>query len=684
MTFTYPSVSSSNDSGSSYQGIIDAFNAIREREGEIRKYYPASYQGIIQAIVDLQKWGTADTGDLPTNWEPVYDNDGNLIGGNINPLPKNGDLWFDTRQGRLFIWLDDGYYQCNGADGIPKVSSTQPAQEVPGSLWFNTGNSALYIWNGSNWLQVTAPTGFSTANLPLSNPTTATFTNAGNTLPAMNGQTQEDYNQWLYSALTTLESGHEATASMAQGTTLPSSGDDGELFYKTDTHTLYVCENNNFYPATPYPDISNDVSINALENKDSSQDVTIAALESEVDGLTADVGNLQARPANTYTLGTAGQQGGGDGFTPGIWLKEANGALTGVNISGAGAIAVAEGQAGITIAAAAIETSIAALEADHVCQTELQAVEADVAALEQTVATFGTTQSALSTDLAAIQAGIAALPSAADVQARLSAAGGTLAGLIDMAGNKIENLPTPTAPFDAVNRQYVDTMDQSIRNDTVAKTNSVFQSFKVNNTAVGTPGIDFSASANYGSEALKFKTFSPAGNHYVTFGTSSNPYEYSWNYGSDEAFNWVKGGNRVFSIGDKAYAKELVLADLSANALGPVYTNQVDVRSTLASLQTQIDSSNSTSAGLQTQINNINYDTDTKNVFYSDAAPTVPLEDGDLWFDSYNLRLNVRHGGAWVFPDRVEDTQLKTALLNAVNTSSDYATLKANLITALS
>ena len=41
-------------------------------------------------------------------------------------------------------------------------------------------------------------------------------------------------------------------------------------------------------------------------------------------------------------------------------------------------------------------------------------------------------------------------------------------------------------------------------------------------------------------------------------------------------------------------------------------------------------------------------------------------------------------GEVWVYPDRVEDTALKTALLNAVNTSTDYASLKSNLITALS
>ena len=69
MTFTYPSTSSSNETSSSFKGIIDAFNALRESQGETSRYYPPNYQGIIKAIVELQKWGTADTSEYPPGWE---------------------------------------------------------------------------------------------------------------------------------------------------------------------------------------------------------------------------------------------------------------------------------------------------------------------------------------------------------------------------------------------------------------------------------------------------------------------------------------------------------------------------------------------------------------------------------------------------------------------------------------
>jgi hypothetical protein len=45
--------------------------------------------------------------------------------------------------------------------------------------------------------------------------------------------------------------------------------------------------------------------------------------------------------------------------------------------------------------------------------------------------------------------------------------------------------------------------------------------------------------------------------------------------------------------------------------------------------------------------------------------------------------MNVRHGGYWLFPDRVEDLALKADLFNAVQTSTDFDTLKIKLLAVL-
>tara|TARA_R110002012_G_scaffold163971_1_gene326379 strand:+ start:2286 stop:4328 length:2043 start_codon:yes stop_codon:yes gene_type:complete len=679
VTFTYPSTSSSNETSSSFKGIIDAFNALRESQGETSRYYPPNYQGIIKAIVELQKWGTADTSEYPPGWEIETDGSGNITGGSFNPAPKNGDLWFDERQGRLFVWLDDAYYQANGADGIPTVDATPPTQEVIGALWYNTGNSALYIWNGTTWDQVTAPTGFSTANLMLSTPTTASFTTPGNTLTATTATTQEDFNQWAYAALLELEGVADGSATLATGTTLPGSGTDGELFYKTNNQTLYVYENSNWHPSTPYPDISSDSAITALQTADTGLNTDIEAVEADIASLQTDVGNLQARPAKTYSLGTSATQGAGDGITPGIWLKDNGGVLTGVNINAAGSILVAEGANGITIGAAAIETAIADIEADYLVTADKVELESEITAIEQAVAGFSVTASTLSADVAAIQTALSALPSAADVAERFSASGGTLSGAINMGNHRINGVGAPVENSDAATKKYIDDRETVMRNDLVTKLSNAFTQVKINNTDTALAGIDFSDSAVYGSKAMKFKSAVPTGmgTHYATFGTSDKPYEYSWEYGSNESFNYVHNNTRVFAVADKAYAKDLILCALDANAAGPLYNNPVDVRAKLAELETAKNS-------MQTTIDNIVIEAGTKNIYYSDTAPnSTLLEDGDIWFDSGNLRLTVRHQGVWVFPDRVEDVALKSALYSAVSTASDFDTLKLKLMAAL-
>ena len=106
---TVTSTSSSNQSASGYQGIVDAFNLLREQNGETRNNYDASYQGIIKAILDLKKWGNAYSGEFPPGWEIITDESGDITGGTWNPTPENGTLWFDGRVGRLFVWQDDGF-----------------------------------------------------------------------------------------------------------------------------------------------------------------------------------------------------------------------------------------------------------------------------------------------------------------------------------------------------------------------------------------------------------------------------------------------------------------------------------------------------------------------------------------------------------------------------------------------
>ncbi len=70
----------------------------------------------------------------------------------------NGQLWFDTRQGRLFVWQEDDWYQTNGADGLPIITDDGSAPEVdyvvPGQFWYDKLNNNLYIWAGERLSQM--------------------------------------------------------------------------------------------------------------------------------------------------------------------------------------------------------------------------------------------------------------------------------------------------------------------------------------------------------------------------------------------------------------------------------------------------------------------------------------------------------------------------------------------------
>ena len=135
----------------SYGGIVAAIEDAKMAMGcGTPKAYPHNFAGIIAAIEDLAKCfnegNNNDVGPTPPGWEIIIDIDGS-IDGIWGQEPADGNLWFDTRQGRLFVSIDGDYYQTNGGDGLAYVSESVPAvQPVIGSTWYDTYNEILYVW----------------------------------------------------------------------------------------------------------------------------------------------------------------------------------------------------------------------------------------------------------------------------------------------------------------------------------------------------------------------------------------------------------------------------------------------------------------------------------------------------------------------------------------------------------
>ena len=94
------------------------------------------------------------------------------IGGDWQQEPLDGTLWFDTRQGRLFVAAEGQYWQTNGGDGLAHVSASAPTNPpVIGSTWFDTVNQVLYVFVGNGLWEIVKGAGeitLTTATLPLS------------------------------------------------------------------------------------------------------------------------------------------------------------------------------------------------------------------------------------------------------------------------------------------------------------------------------------------------------------------------------------------------------------------------------------------------------------------------------------------------------------------------------------
>jgi hypothetical protein len=138
-----------------YSGVTDALSNLVLRNGSVAKDYQPNFQGIVDGINDISReWSGAQPGLYPPGWA-TSESGGVTTGAYVN-APTNGQLWFDTRHGRLMVYVEDGFYQANGADVLTRVSNTQPTtvQSIEGALWYQPSTTNLYLFDGANWINI--------------------------------------------------------------------------------------------------------------------------------------------------------------------------------------------------------------------------------------------------------------------------------------------------------------------------------------------------------------------------------------------------------------------------------------------------------------------------------------------------------------------------------------------------
>ena len=491
-----------------------------------------------------------------------------IIDGEGNPEwiwatePRDGELWYDTRQGRLFIALDNEYYQTNGADGLAQVTddSVAPTTPVIGQFWWDLSTKTLYIFDGfwfdedgevkgvhepgytPVWRVVTDAEGGgstqTTATLPLADAGNYSTLGFGTVLPTVDTSgwlVQKDINQYLFTAIQSLEAGIETGElerfEVTLDTASPANPKAGDLWYDTanlelsiyykDTHTSQWVPTNVNY--------NYDAQITILENLIATERVERTAADT----------SLTSTIASTVANSTL--------------VQELQTKLTTVELE----IAVRP----------IIDTTL------FNTAESAYALSQRVSSLETAAPDYALVQSKAdaSTQYAVLNAAVSSLATSARL-AEVSASIPSIVGLAKTAEvtDAIANITTEYLPR------------------TGGTLSGAFVSEKEDMTKAT---FDFSGQKWYGYNTHKYLTnaLTPS---YASFGTNENYNEYAWNFTANEDFCWVyNDSNKVFSITKEGPAcSTLYLADFhDNNASGRVISNKIDVKDRLVRYQSAFE-----------------------------------------------------------------------------------------------
>ena len=531
----------------SYGGIVAAINQLRSKQGLAYKAYDSSFQGVVEAIRDLQVLGNVDYGELPPGWG--IDAGGN---GDWQYIPKNGSLWFDERQGRLFVWMDDDYYQTNGQDGLTFVGSTPPDEEVIGAQWYNPNTGALYVYDGENWRLIDIAGTLTTEDMQL-NAITETFASAlaGDTVtPYSNGgatATQGSYNRWVARALEELENevaAHKAEPIVHVSDTAPTSSVEGDLWFDTSDLNLYAYyvdnDSGQWVPAfNSLQDNAEFVALqNSLSNLSGNTTLQYIQLGNRIDNL----------PLANYALNT-------DLATAQNTLNDSITALS-TTVGDVSRFAT------LTTLTDNIQT----------LNNRIDVVEAQEPDLSNLA-----TSAELSSAVTGLNTSITDLNSASTTYVDTKAAEVT-ALIPDVSGK-------------------ADTADLQAFINTAAQTyfprqgGTLDGTFGMQKSDIALPSFDFSSAHYYGNKVFKFRTNSISEN-YTEFGTNNVPWEYAWTFGSNEDFCWKHtDAGKVFSINEDGPAcHKLTIGDFSVNnGGGRRLSNKIEVGEALRTHQSVLE-----------------------------------------------------------------------------------------------
>lgn len=68
--------------------------------------------------------------------------------------PTTGSLWFDSDDGKTYVYYDSYWVEIGGNPQAVTISDTAPASPITGQIWYKSDNGATYIYYDSFWVEV--------------------------------------------------------------------------------------------------------------------------------------------------------------------------------------------------------------------------------------------------------------------------------------------------------------------------------------------------------------------------------------------------------------------------------------------------------------------------------------------------------------------------------------------------
>lgn len=535
-------------------GAIAAANYLMSEQGYGIRDYPNNMGGLVAAILNLNI-GQSNVGITPSQWMPVRDEDGNILEDSWDPPPTNGTLWFDTRQGKLMVWLNDGFYQANGVGAYSSVGSNIPEEPVEGQTWLDTDNYIYYIYDGHLWHELAAIEG-------------ATGSGSGSgggvsSAAILDLQQQIDNISIDFTP-------EEITALQNQFTELTNSTNNQLASMQTDIDAIDKPGIEAKFSELEAQLAVHTTNITAVETTATDLSGRLSSAETEIisntDAITAVATDLDAAEANITTVETA--------------LAAAVTNISTVESS------VSSVEADLALASGRITTNEANIT---LLTVDVDAVKADVSALGTTVGTVETNVASLTTSVGAVETGLASVI------------------------NNIDGLQT----------------DLTAVEDELSNTTTSVSTNQTNITSLQTDLAALTATVSTVESDLATVT------------------------------------STVSTVETDLTAAEDNITTLTGD-IGTVSSDVTELQTKVDTLETQLTATSGELAALRT-------------IYYGDSAPTdTDIQNGDLWVDSSELRLLVRHVGAWFNPDRSAnpDDSAETLIINAVNNSATFDEFK--------